>query len=244
MPLEQREEQKCAMCRNHGDIVAIKGHRKCPRVLPEHMKECAKCFISQQRRLAGASEIRRNRKATKNQSAVHSGSETDESQYICRFSKRKPQECRKCRNHGIINRIVGGHRNKCSFSSCQCFKCQETNFLRESMKIENQFKRSNQSSQAEDSSSQDSSESSMDSSTDFTEDPKLDELPINVNNFHSFESAQNNYFRNLTTQSDYANDEFQNPSIRFLLRTESFDSVKKEEFDKYLKPSNINFRIK
>ena len=208
------------------------------------MKECAKCFISFRRRLAGASEIRRNRGTTKSQSVVYSGSETDESQYICRFSKRKPQECRKCRNHGITNRIVGGHRNKCSFSFCQCLKCQETNFLRESMKIENQFKRSYQLSQAEDSSSQDSSQSSKDSSASSTKASKLDELPISDNSFHSSESGQNNYFRSLTIQSDYVSDEYQNPYIRFLLRTESFDSVKKEEFDKYLEPSKTNFRIK
>lgn len=238
MALEKREKQKCAMCRNHGDIVVLKGHRKCPRDVPEHMQDCAKCFISKQRRLAGASEIRRNRVATRIK-VIGSGSETDESQYSSHLSKRKPQECRKCRNHGFSFRIVGGHRSKCLFAFCPCLECQQTNFLRESMKIENKFKRSNQPSPTEDLNSQDSSQSSMDSSTDSIEVSSSDELPMSVNeDFYTFESAHNNCVQSLTVQSDNASDDFENPFLRFLLRTESFESVKKEEFDKYLVPSS------
>lgn len=93
--------------------------------------------MSMQRRRSGAIEISRRRKA----SLTSGSSDSEDSQNSFFYSKRKPQECRKCRNHNISMLISGGHRKECTFRDCECVNCTETNELRESMKIENKHKR-------------------------------------------------------------------------------------------------------
>lgn len=133
---ESRQQQKCAMCRNHGFDTSKKGHKKCFFEQEEHYAGCELCRVSIQRRKTGASEIRRRREATQ-----LTGNSYEEFQPNYFHSRRKPQECRKCRNHDRSSLISGGHRRLCRFKDCLCDKCSETNELRNSMKIENKHKR-------------------------------------------------------------------------------------------------------
>lgn len=136
--VESRKPQHCALCRNHGIEKRIKGHKKCLYLDQVHIDNCTSCANTLRRRNMGANEIKRIRQRQKLCG-----------QYLAddlshQRLKRKPQECRKCRNHGMHNLITGGHNKSCPKANCRCKMCNETNYLRESMKIENKTKRMHQ----------------------------------------------------------------------------------------------------
>lgn len=155
-----RNHQVCARCRNHGDRVLLKGHK---RHCQYKTCSCEKCLVTKDRQSFIAKEIAMHRYEIKSKSEsesscsqglklniVRSKSWEETSMQIpirtisAKISKkslkfnrnstevRKNQLCSRCRNHGQ-DQLLRGHKNMCPFANCICEKCEITMKRREIM---------------------------------------------------------------------------------------------------------------